>query len=134
MDNRDIHGCPAPSPVTLYDRLIPCIGKNVTVYTPGFPDLTQTTGRLTQVTPACFVVGSTRVFWNTSFYLDLRAKAKTMLDYRVSATAEELGGISGRLVCVGRDFVELRQKGHAGVTLFPLNLFTEVQCEPDEEE
>lgn len=66
----------------------------------------------------------------TSFFVLLPVRGRTLLPFNVTALAEELGEIEGQLVQVGRNFVELVQTHSKVSTLFPLNLFTEVHCEP----
>jgi hypothetical protein len=132
--SNNIFGCPAPKPITLVQRLRPFEGKTVTVFTPGFPDLTKTVGKLTENTAQSFTVGSQQVLFNTSFFIVLPAKAGSLLFFTVSCTAEELGIVDGKLVQVGKNFVELVQSNSKSLTLFPLNLFTQVECEPDHEE
>ncbi|MGG3280455.1 hypothetical protein [Paenibacillus solani] len=68
MSNKSIHGCPAPQNITLAQRLQPIVGQTVTVFQPGFPQLTRTTGKLSNVTSSSFTVGSTVVNTQTSFF------------------------------------------------------------------
>jgi hypothetical protein len=135
MSAIDIHGCPPPQNITLVARLTPLIGKTVSVFTPGFPKLTKTTGKLSHVNAVSFQVGPDRVFMNTSFFIVLRTTARTVKPFDITATAEDMGTIKGKLIRVGRDFVELVQTPGKDVpTLFPLNMFTEVTCEREHEE
>ncbi|WP_136605512.1 hypothetical protein [Paenibacillus dokdonensis] len=134
MRNSNIHGCPAPQNITLVQRLQLLVGRTVTVFQPGFPRLTKTTGKLSNVTKTTFTVGSTVVAIQTSFYIVLNERAKRTLPFDVTATAEDIGELSGILIRVGRGFVEFVQTpGRRVPTIFPLNLFTEVVCESEEE-
>lgn len=125
--SRNISGCPLPKPITLKARLAPFVGKIVTVVTPG---LIRTTGVLSNNSTSGFTVGALRVPFATSFYILLPVRGRPLLPFNVNARAEDLGEIGGQLVQVGRNFVELIQSRGSVSTLFPLNLFTEVQCEP----
>ncbi|WP_255374557.1 hypothetical protein [Cohnella sp. OV330] len=52
----------------------------------------------------------------------------------MTAIAEDIGELHGRLIRVGKDFVEfIKMPGRRVPTLFPLNQFTEVVCEGEEE-
>ncbi|MCM3272765.1 hypothetical protein [Paenibacillus elgii] len=135
MSDISIHGCPAPKNITLVQRLQPLVGRTVTVFQPGFPELTKTTGKLSNVTPLSFTVGRTEVVIKTSFFIVLNERVKTEKPFDVTATAEDIGELRGKLIFVGRDFVEFVQlPGPIVPTLFPLNLFTEVMCERENEE
>ncbi|MBB3112405.1 hypothetical protein FHS18_004506 [Paenibacillus phyllosphaerae] len=134
VPKNNIHGCPAPQNITLVQRLQPLIGRTVTVFQPGFPRLTKTVGKLSNVTKSSFTVGTTVVAMQTSFYIVLNERVKRTLPFEVSATAEDIGELRGTLIRVGRDFVEFIQTpGRRVPTLFPLNMFTEVNCEGEEE-
>jgi hypothetical protein len=107
----------------------------VTVFQPGFPQLTRTTGKLSNVTSSSFTVGTTVVDTKTSFYVVLNELVKKTKPFDLTATAEDIGELHGRLILVGRNFVEfIKMPGRRVPTLFPLNQFTEVVCESDEEE
>lgn len=135
MSNIDIQGCPAPQNITFVQRLQPLLGKTVTVFQPGFPRLTRTTGKLSNVTPSSFTVGSTVVQFQTSLYIVTNERVRMTKPFDLTATAEDIGELQGRLIRVGRNFVEFIQTpGRKVPTLFPLNLFTEVVCESDHEE
>lgn len=56
MRKNNIHGCPAPQNTTLIQRLQSLSGRTVTVFQPGFPKLTKTTGKLSNVTKSSFTV------------------------------------------------------------------------------
>jgi hypothetical protein len=130
-----LQGCPPRGSLSLRERLLPLIDRKVTVFTPGFPRLTKTTGELRQVCPDSFVVGTTRVFFNTSFYIVLHSIARSTRPFNVQATAEDMGTIRGKLIRTGCDFVEFVQvPGRDVPTLFPLNMFTSVSCEREHEE
>lgn len=134
MEKKNIHGCPAPQNITLVQRLQPLVGRTVTVFQPGFPRLTKTTGKLSNVTKSSFTVGSTVVAIQTSFYIVLNERIKRTQPFDLTATAEDIGELSGILIRVGRGFVEFVQTpGRRVPTIFPLNLFTEVICEREEE-
>ncbi|MEK8127552.1 hypothetical protein WMW72_06440 [Paenibacillus filicis] len=135
MSNIDIEGCPAPQNITLVQRLQPIVGQTVTVFQPGFPQLTKTIGKLSGVTSSSFTVGSTVVVIQTSFFIVLKERVKTTRPFDLTATAEDIGELRGKLIRVGRDFVEFVQMpGRIVPTLFPLNLFTKVICEREHEE
>ncbi|GLI10669.1 hypothetical protein YDYSG_67050 [Paenibacillus tyrfis] len=135
MSDISIHGCPAPQNITLVQRLQPLVGRTVTVFQPGFPELTKTTGKLSNVTSLSFTVGRTEVVIKTSFFIVLNERVKTEKPFDVTATAEDIGELRGKLIRVGRDFVEfVKLPGPVVPTLFPLNLFTEVMCERENEE
>lgn len=135
MNDIDIEGCPAPQNITLVQRLQPIVGQTVTVYQPGFPQLTKTTGKLSNVTSSSFTVGSTVVVIQTSFFIVLKKRVKTTRPFDLTASAEDIGELHGKLIRVGRDFVEFVQMpGRIVPTLFPLNLFTKVICEHEHEE
>lgn len=135
MSDIDIQGCPAPQNITLVQRLQPLVGRTVTVFQPGFPQLTRTTGKLSQVTSTSFTVGTTEVVIQTSFFIVLNEPAKKTKPFDLTATAEDIGELHGRLIRVGRNFVEfIRTPGRRVPTLFPLNQFTEVVCEREDEE
>ncbi|GIP22192.1 MULTISPECIES: hypothetical protein [Paenibacillus] len=135
MSDIDIQGCPAPQNITLVQRLQPVVGRIVTVFQPGFPKLTRTTGKLSKVTSTSFTVGSTVVDFQTSFFIVLNERVKKTLPFDLVATAEDIGELHGRLIRVGRNFVEfIKIPGRRVPTLFPLNLFTEVVCEGEDEE
>ncbi|MFB9324557.1 hypothetical protein ACFFSY_01210 [Paenibacillus aurantiacus] len=134
MSNINIRGCPAPQNITFVQRLQPLVGRTVTVFQPGFPKLTRTTGKLSNVTPNSFTVGSTVVVFQTSFFIVTNERVRKTKDCDLTATAEDIGELNGRLIRVGRNFVEFVQNpGRRVPTLFPLNLFTEVVCECEEE-
>ncbi|AFC33237.1 hypothetical protein PM3016_6622 [Paenibacillus mucilaginosus 3016] len=135
MPTKNRQGCPKPRPITLQQRLRLLLGKKVTVYSPGFPKLTRTVGVLTCVSHRNFKVGS-RVFdYNTSFYIVLGCRASQRLPYEVVAAAEDIGSLTGKLICVGRGFVEFIQvPGRSVPTIFPLNRFTNVTCSEEGEE
>lgn len=134
MRKKSIHGCPLPQPIPLFQRLQPLVGRTVTVFQPGFPRLTRTTGKLTKVTKTSFTVGSTVVAVQSSFYIVLNERAGRTKPFDLTAEAEDIGELRGELLRVGRDFVEFIQTpGRRVPTLFPLNLFTEVTCEQEEE-
>lgn len=135
MGDIDIQGCPAPQNITLVQRLQPIVGRTVTVFQPGIPRLTRTTGKLSRVNSSSFTVGSTEVAFKTSFFIVLNERVKMTKPYDLTATAEDIGELRGRLIRVGRNFVEFIQvPGRKVPTLFPLNLFTEVICEREDEE
>ncbi|GGH11708.1 hypothetical protein [Paenibacillus segetis] len=135
MSNKNIHGCPAPQNITLAQRLQPIVGRTVTVFQPGFPQLTRTTGKLSNVTSSSFTVGSTVVNTQTSFFIVLNTLVKKTKPFDLTATAEDIGELHGRLIRVGRNFVEfIKKPGRRVPTLFPLNQFTEVVCEHEDEE
>lgn len=130
LSDKDIQGCPAPQNITLAQRLQPVIGRTVTVFQPGFPQLTRTTGKLSNVTRTSFTVGSTVVDMQTSFFIVLNERVKQTKPFSLTATAEDIGELTGELIRVGRNFVEFVQTtGRRVPTLFPLNQFTEVVCE-----
>ncbi len=130
MSDIRIHGCPAPENITLVQRLKPMIGRIVTVFQPGFPRLTRTTGKLTNVSSTSFIVGETQVVIKTSFFIVLNSAVKSVKSFDLTATAEEIGSLKGKLIRVGKDFVEFVQAPETKVpTIFPLNQFTEVNCE-----
>ncbi|WP_234414430.1 hypothetical protein [Paenibacillus sp. CAA11] len=134
MGKSNIHGCPAPQNITLVQRLQPLVGRTVTVFQPGFPKLTRTTGKLSNVTKSSFTVGTTVVVIQTSFFIVLNERVRRTLPVEVTATAEDIGELQGVLIRVGRGFIEFVQTpGRRVPTLFPLNLFTEVTCESEEE-
>ncbi|MBB6634202.1 hypothetical protein [Cohnella thailandensis] len=134
MGNKDIQGCPAPQNITLAQRLRPVVGRTVTVFQPGFPRLTRTTGKLSNVTPSSFTVGRTVVDTQTSFFIVLNEPVRRTKPFELTATAEDIGELRGRLIRVGRNFVEfIKMPGRRVPTLFPLNLFTGVVCESEEE-
>lgn len=134
MGNKDIKGCPAPQNITLAQRLRPVVGRTVTVFQPGFPRLTRTTGKLSNVTPSSFTVGRTVVDTQTSFFIVLNEPVRRTKPFDLTATAEDIGELRGRLILVGRNFVEfIKMPGRRVPTLFPLNQFTEVVCESEEE-
>ncbi|MDR9855540.1 hypothetical protein RJP21_18155 [Paenibacillus sp. VCA1] len=134
MRKRNIHGCPPPQNITLVQRLQPLVGRTVTVFQPGFPRLTKTIGRLSNVTKSSFKVGSTVVAMQSSFYIVLHERVRRTKPFDLTATAEDIGELKGILIRVGRNFVEFMQTpGRRVPTLFPLNLFTEVICEREEE-
>ncbi|UJF35491.1 hypothetical protein [Paenibacillus hexagrammi] len=136
MSDNNIQGCPAPQNITLVQRLQPLLGRTVTVFTPGFPQLTKTTGKLSNVTATTFTVGTNQIFFQTSFFIVLRHPVKHVKPFDLTATAEEIGSLTGKLIRVGKDFVEFVQvPGKKDVpTLFPLNFFTEVRCEREHDE
>lgn|GEM_PF-3196454 len=135
MSDIDIEGCPAPQNITLVQRLKAIEGQTVTVFQPGFPQLTQTTGKLSNVTSSSFTVGSTVVVIQTSFFIVLKERVRTTKPFDVTATAEDIGELRGKLIRVGRGFVEFVQMpGRIVPTLFPLNMFTKVVCEREHEE
>ncbi|MGO4275471.1 hypothetical protein AB4Z22_37495, partial [Paenibacillus sp. TAF58] len=109
MSDIDIEGCPAPQNITLIQRLQPVVGRTVTVYQPGFPQLTKTTGKLSNVTAFSFTVGSTVVVMKTSFFIVLNERVKTAKPFDLTATAEDIGELRGKLIRVGRGFVEFFQ-------------------------
>jgi hypothetical protein len=134
LGNKDIKGCPAPQNITLAQRLRPVVGRTVTVFQPGFPRLTRTTGKLSNVTPSSFTVGRTVVDTQTSFFIVLNEPVRRTKPFDLTATAEDIGELRGRLILVGRNFVEfIKMPGRRVPTLFPLNQFTEVVCESEEE-
>ncbi|MMZ65356.1 hypothetical protein MKY59_17425 [Paenibacillus sp. FSL W8-0426] len=134
MRKNNIHGCPAPQNITLIQRLQLLAGRTVTVFQPGFPKLTKTTGKLSNVTKSSFTVGSTVVAIQTSFYIVTNERVRRTQPFELTATAEDIGELSGILIRVGRGFVEFVQTpGRRVPTIFPLNLFTEVFCENEEE-
>ncbi|CAH1191163.1 MULTISPECIES: hypothetical protein [Paenibacillus] len=134
MRKNNIHGCPAPQNITLIQRLQSLAGRTVTVFQPGFPKLTKTTGKLSNVTKSSFTVGSTVVAIQTSFYIVTNERVRRTQPFELTATAEDIGELSGILIRVGRGFVEFVQTpGRRVPTIFPLNLFTEVFCENEEE-
>lgn len=129
-----LQGCPPRQNITLHKRLQSVLGKKVTVLSPGFP-LTNTTGVLRQICPDSFVVGTTRVFFNTSFLIQLHSVARMTRPFDVTASAEDMGVFHGKLIRSGIDFVEFVQvPGRDVPTLFPLNMFTSVSCEREHEE
>lgn len=133
--NEAAPGCPAPQPITIQQRLHSLLNKKITVFTPGFPKLTKTVGKLTRVSSDSFVVGTTQVFFDTSFYIVLPTRVTRVQPFDVSATAEDIGGLKGKLIRTGRNFVEFVQvPGRNVPTLFPLNPFSEVSCEEEHEE
>lgn len=135
MNDISIKGCPLPQNITLKQRLTGLEGKTVTVFTPGFPQLTETTGMLSHVTAGSFIVGKQQVFFNTSFYVVLQSVPGPLQPFEVAATAEDIGALGGKLIRVGKDFVEFIQTAGKRVpTLFPLNIFSEVTCSPAGEE
>ncbi|MFC0216340.1 hypothetical protein ACFFK0_28485 [Paenibacillus chartarius] len=135
MSDIDIQGCPAPQNITLVQRLQPIAGSTVTVFQPGFPQLTKTTGKLSNVTSSSFTVGSTAVDFQTSFFIVLNERVKATKPFDLTATAEDIGELRGKLIRVGKDFVEfIKIPGKEVPTLFPLNLFTEVICEREHDE
>jgi hypothetical protein len=135
VNNINIKGCPLPQNITLRQRLTGLVGKTVTVVTPGFPQLTETTGTLSRLTASSFTVGKLQVFFNTSFYVVLMSVAKQLKPYEVTVTAEEMGSLRGQLIRVGKNFVEFIQvPGNRVPTLFPLNMFTEAACSPERKE
>ncbi|TLS49203.1 hypothetical protein FE782_26610 [Paenibacillus antri] len=135
MSDIDIRDCPAPVNMTLIQRLKPLAGRTVTLYQPGMPQLTKTRGVLRDVTLTSFKVGATKVFYKTSFIVELHSPAKRVRPRELTATAEGMGRFRGKLIRVGRDFIEfVRVPGRNVPSLFPLNLFTLVVCEPEDEE
>ncbi|CAM3546328.1 hypothetical protein [Marinicrinis lubricantis] len=135
MNDISIQGCPAPQNISFVERLQPLIGRTVTVFGPGIPKLTRTTGKLCNVTPASFQVGSLKVVFKTSFFIVVNEPVRKVLPYDVTATAEDIGTLRGKLIRVGRNFVEFVQvPGRDVPTIFPLNLFTGVNCEQEHEE
>ncbi|WP_426449527.1 hypothetical protein ACP26L_31550 [Paenibacillus sp. S-38] len=135
MPTKNIQGCPMPRPITLQQRLRLLLGKKVTVFSPGFPKLTRTVGVLTAVSQRNFKVGR-RVFdFDTSFYIVHGRRTSQRLPYEVVATAEDIGSLTGKLLFVGRGFVEFIQvPGRRVPTIFPLNQFTSVTCSKEGEE
>lgn len=132
--SKDIQGCPPAQNITLVQRLKPLVGRTVTVFQPGFPQLTRTTGKLSQVTSSSFKVGPTVVDTQTSFFIVLNEPVKRTKPFDLTATAEDIGELRGRLIRVGKNFVEfIKMPGRRVPTLFPLNKFTEVICENEEE-
>lgn len=134
MGKNNIHGCPAPQNITLVQRLQALVGRTVTVFQPGFPRLTKTTGKLSNVTKSSFTVGKTVVAIQTSFYIVTNERVIRTKPFDLTATAEDIGELNGILIRVGRGFVEFVQTpGRRVPTIFPLNIFTEVICESEEE-
>lgn len=132
---KSIQGCPAPQNITLAQRLKPIVGRTVTVFQPGFPQLTRTTGKLSNVTSSSFSVGPTVVDTQTSFFVVLNEPVIKTKPFDLTATAEDIGELRGRLIRVGKNFVEfIKKPGRRVPTLFPLNQFTEVVCEGEDEE
>lgn len=99
------------------------------------PKLTRTVGVLTAVSQRNFKVGR-RVFdFDTSFYIVHGRRTSQRLPYEVVATAEDIGSLTGKLLFVGRGFVEFIQvPGRRVPTIFPLNQFTSVTCSKEGEE
>ncbi|WP_248929578.1 hypothetical protein [Paenibacillus hamazuiensis] len=134
MSDIDIQGCPAPQNITFVQRLQPLVGRTVTVFQPGIP-LTKTTGKLSHVTADSFRVGTNEVDFNTSFFIVTNERVITTKPYDLTASAEDIGSLHGKLIRVGRNFVEfVKIPGRDVPTIFPLNLFTEVICEREHEE
>jgi hypothetical protein len=79
-------------------------------------------------------VGTHKIFFDTSFYITLRSVPKMLLPYTVNCSAEEHGAVNGRLVKVGKNFVEFVKTSSKVSSLFPLNMFSEVHCEQDHED
>ena len=70
----------------------------------------------------------------TSFFIVLNEPVRRTKPFDLTATAEDIGELRGRLILVGRNFVEfIKMPGRRVPTLFPLNQFTEVVCESEEE-
>lgn len=135
MAESSLFDCPAPQNITLIQRLRPLLGRTVTVYQPGMPKLTWTRGVFSNLTSSSFRVGPTQVFFLTSFFIVLNQPAQRVGSTRLTASAEGMGTFQGKLIRVGRDFVEyVWIPGKNVPTLFPLNLFTEVHCVPEDEE
>jgi hypothetical protein len=131
----NIPGCPAPEPVTLFDRLCPFIGRTVTVHTADEGRLSTITGRLTAVTPQFFIVGTSRILFLLSFYIMIPLNTRQVKPYEATVTANGIGTFTGKLVSVGIDFVELlTEHSDTDTLLFPLNRRTEVRCECEHEE
>ena len=120
MSDKNIQGCPAPQNITLAQRLQPNVGRTVTVFQPGFPQLTRTTGKLSNVTPSSFTVGTTVVDTQTSFFVVLDERVKKTKPFDLTATAEDIGELHGRLIRVGTNFLEfIKTPGRRDPTLFP---------------
>lgn len=84
---------------------------------------------------ASFTVGTTTVDTQTSFFIVLNERVKKTMPFDLTATAEDIGELHGRLIRVGRNYVEfIKMPGRRVPTLFPLNQFTEVICESEEGE
>lgn len=134
MRKKNIRSCQAPQNITLVQRLQPLVGRTVTVFQPGPLWLTKTTGKLTNVTKSSFTVGTTVVAVQTFFFIVLNERVKRTKPFELIAIAEGMGELRGSLIQVGRDFVEFMQTpGRSVPTLFPLNKFTEVFWEDEEE-
>ncbi|RED40044.1 hypothetical protein [Paenibacillus sp. VMFN-D1] len=87
MGNNNIHGCPAPQNITLVQRLQALVGRTVTVFQPGFPRLTKTTGKLSNVTKSSFTVGKTVVAIQTSFYIVTNERVIRTKPFDLTATS-----------------------------------------------
>lgn len=87
------------------------------------------------MTVSSFTVGTTVVNTQTSFFIVLNEFVKKTKPFDLTATAEDIGELHGRLIRVGRNFVEfIKTPGRRVPTLFPLNQFTEVVCEHEGDE
>jgi hypothetical protein len=129
------NGCPIPTNVILVHRLCPLIGKTITVYTPGFPELTVVKGKLIKVTSDYIMVDSNKFQLDSLFYIDLNYKVTVTKPYDVTVTSAAIGSLHGKLIRLGKDFVEFVQvPGFDVPTLFPLNLSNTVRCEAEAEE
>lgn len=104
---KDIQGCPPAQNITLAQRLKPLVGRTVTVFQPGFPQLTRTTGKLSSVTSSSFKVGPTVVDTQTSFFVVLNEPVKRTKPFDLTATAEDIGELRGRLIRVGKNLSNL---------------------------
>jgi hypothetical protein len=134
MRKKNIRSCQVPQNITLVQRLQPLVGRTVTVFQPGLLRLTKTTGKLTNVTKSSFTVGTKVVALPTPFFIVLNERVKRTKPFELAAIAEDMGELRGSLIQVGRDFVEFMQTtGRSVPTLFPLNRFTEVIWEDEEE-
>lgn len=134
MRKKNIRSCQAPQDITLVQRLQPLVGRTVTVFQPGLLKQTKTTGKLTRVTKSSFTVGTTVVKLQSSFFIVLNERVKRTKPFTLTAIAEDMGELRGPLIQLGRDFVEFMQTpGRSVPILFPLNKFTEVFWEDEEE-
>ncbi|MFB5762424.1 hypothetical protein [Paenibacillus medicaginis] len=134
MRKKNIRSCSVPQNITLVQRLQPLVGRTVTVFQPGHLWLTKTTGKLTNVSKSSFTVGTKVVAVKNAFFIVLNEQVKRTKPIELTAIADDMGELQGSLIQVGRDFVEFMQTpGRSVPTLFPLNKFTEVFWEDEEE-
>lgn len=128
-----LFGCPSPVNLTLQQRLTQIIGITpVRVLIPG----REVNGVISKVDSSSFQVNNQSILFDSSFAIDQGFFEQESTTTEIIVKVKGIATFMGRLVRIGRDFVEFEQDLPEDIArwIIPLNQFVSVRCEEEPEE